>query len=54
MVLVGDAIGGVQRLLDVLAEFCNKWGLKVNMLKTKMLVYRNGGIIKKHEKCFFD
>ena len=53
IVLIGDTVGSVQKLLDVLAEFCDKWGLQVNMLKTKVLVYRNGGIIKNNEKFFF-
>ena len=54
IVLIGDKIGHVQRLLNLLKDYCNKWGLKVNMLKTKMLVYRNGGIVKRNERCYFD
>ena len=46
LVLIGDQIGRVQKLLNVLSEFCYKWGLQVNMSKTEVLVYRNGGIIK--------
>ena len=36
-----------------MSEFCNKWGLKVNLSKTKIMVFRNGGYLKKCEKCFF-
>ena len=50
LVLIGDQIGRVQKLLNVLFEFCYKWGLQVNMSKTKVLVYRNG-IIKKMRFC---
>ena len=34
LVIVGDHIGCTQILLNTLSEFCNKWGLKVNMSKT--------------------
>ena len=51
LVLIGDQIGNVQKLINVLSEFCYKWGLKVNMDKTKLLVYKNGGIVKRNEKC---
>lgn len=54
LVLVGDQIRNVQKLLNILSNYCKKWGLKVNMLKTKMIVYRNGGIIKSNEKCYLD
>lgn len=54
LVLIGDQIGNVQKLINVLSEFCFKWGLKVNMEKTKLLVYRNGGIVKANEKCYFN
>ena len=54
LVLIGDQIGRVQRLLNVLSEFCYKWGLQVNMSKTKVLVYRNSGIIKKNEVLYYN
>ena len=36
LVLIGDQIGRVQKLLNVLSEFCYKWGMQVNMSKTKV------------------
>jgi len=54
IVLIGDQVGRVQKLLNVLSSFCYRWGLSVNMDKTKMLVYRNGGIIRHNEKCYFN
>ena len=53
LVIVGDHIGRVQKLLNTLSEFCNKWGLKVNMSKTKSLIFRNGGIIEQNEVLHF-
>jgi hypothetical protein len=52
LLYVGDQIGRLQRILDALSEFCVKWGLKVNMSKTKSMVYRNGGMLKKKKKIF--
>ena len=54
LVLFGDNIGHLQELLDNLHFFCKRWGLVVNMSKTKFMVFRNGGIIKKNEKLFYD
>ena len=54
LVLLGDNIGRVQHLLDNLSLFCTKWGLMVNMEKTKFMVFRNGGIVKGNEKVYFN
>jgi len=54
LVIVGDHVGRVQRILDALSKFCVKWGLKVNMSKTKAMIFRNGGIIKKQEKFYYN
>ena len=54
LVLLGDSIGNVQRLLDNLAIFCTKWGLTVNMDKTKLMVFRNGGIVTRKENVYFN
>ena len=54
LVIMGDTIGNVQKLLDTLSEFCDKWGLFVNMDKTKLMVFRNGGIIKQNEVVYLN
>jgi hypothetical protein len=54
LVLLGDQPGRVQRLLNVLSEYCNKWGLKVNLDKTRAMIFRNGGIISRHEKFYLN
>lgn len=53
LVIVGDHVGRVQKVLNVLAEFCVRWGLKVNMAKTKAMIFRNGGIINKNEVFYY-
>ena len=41
IVIVGDRIGDVQKILDCLDMYCEKWGLSVNKEKTKLMVFRN-------------
>lgn len=48
-----DTVGRLQEMINVLEIFCNRWGLTVNMDKTKVVVFRRGGIIKKNEKWFY-
>ena len=38
---------GLQELLQKLESYCNKWKLTVNIEKTKIMVFRKGGQIKK-------
>ena len=54
VVLLADNVGHLQQSLDNLASFCNKRGLAVNMDKTNFMAFRNGGIVKKNEKVFFN
>ena len=50
----GDTVGRVQHQLNVLADFCYKWGLSANLQKTQVMIFRNGGIIKKKEKFYLN
>ncbi len=45
---------GLQRKIDILSNFCTSWGIQVNMDKTEILVFRNGGILRSNEKWFID
>ena len=51
--MCSDMPGRLQHMLNVLKMFCDKWGLKLNLLKTKILVFRRGGIVKRNEKWFY-
>ena len=45
----------LQHLLDLLAEFCNEWGLQVNLSKTEVMVFNTTGrILKCSENFVFD
>ena len=50
IVLLGDTVLELQRKIRVLEEFCGKWGMEVNLTKTKAVVFRNGGVMSKSVK----
>ena len=53
MVEGADMVGRLQHLINILENVCDTWGFKVNINKTKVVVFRNGGIVKGNEKFFF-
>ena len=52
-VLLGDTVLELQRKIRALEEFCEKWSMEVNLTKTKIIVFRNGGVMSKSEKFFY-
>ena len=54
VVLLSDTISGLQNQLDFLQSSAHKLGLAVNTQKTKVMVFRLGGHLAKHEKWFLD
>ena len=48
-----DTVGRLQKIINVLFTYCKMWHLLVNMIKTKLVVFRRGGILKKNEKWYF-
>lgn len=50
LALLADTPCGLQRLLNALSEFCYQFGLNVNIKKTKIMVFKNGGTLSKFEK----
>ena len=49
-VIFSDTIDGLQSSLNYLEMFCSKWNLNVNIDKTKIVVFRKGGILNRNEK----
>ena len=45
IVIFSETRDGLQRGLDILFEYCNRWKLTVNTDKTKIIVFRKGGSI---------
>ena len=48
-----DTIVRLQRLIDLIEKFCRSVGMELNLSKTKIMVFRNGGILKLMEKWFY-
>ena len=54
MANVSDNVRPLQAQLDVIAGFCNRTGMKINLSKTKIIVFRNGGYLREKEKWYFN
>ena len=51
--IFADTVFDMQKKIDWLYDFCTTWGLQVNLNKTKMMVFRNGGYLKSIEKWYY-
>ena len=49
MVLFSESIDGLQHMLNSLYTYTKNWNLEVNIQKTKIVIFRNGGIIRDNE-----
>ena len=47
--LISDTATGLQNQIDILDQQSNRLGLKVNLEKTKIIVFRKGGYLSKYE-----
>ena len=54
MVVVGNSVEDLQNSLNQLHEYCQYWGLEVNIDKTKIVVFRKRGHILPTEKWFYN
>ena len=54
LVLFSDSVIGLQRQLNLLQEYCERWSLKVSREKSKIVVFRNGGKLRQYEKWFYE
>ena len=52
--LIADSIGGLQNQLNILHEVAIKLDLEVNLNKSNIVVFRNGGHLAKTEKWLFN
>ena len=51
---LADTVRNLQIQLDVLSRFCFLSGMKINLLKTKIIVFRNGGYLRWNERWYFE
>ena len=54
MTNVGDTVRALQAQIDIFARFCARTNMKTNLQKTKVIVFRNGGIFRYYEKWYFN
>ena len=54
IVIFSESPEDMQSSLDILNNYCNKWKLKVNTNKTKIMVFRKGGILPRNLKFYFN
>ena len=54
MALISTSREGLQQALDNLKEYCDKWGLTVNIEKTKIVVFRKGGKLGAKDVWFYN
>ena len=53
VILMSDSVCGLQNQLNILYETANRLGLVVNLDKSNIVVFRNGGHIAWNEKWFY-
>jgi hypothetical protein len=53
LALIADTPADLQRRLNCLENYCEKWNMTVNMDKSNIIVYKNGGNLSKNEKWYF-
>ena len=53
MVVFSQSRQGLQNGLDALYDYCSKWGLMVNVSKTKCIAFKKGGKVGALDKWTF-
>ena len=54
MVIFGDTQMDLQNSLNMLSEYCKRWGIEVNTAKTKVLVFRKRGRLPQDVQFTFE
>ena len=52
--IMNDSVGRLQNQLNTLSKYCSENGLLVNLSKTKVVVFRNGGRLRQNERFYFN
>ena len=53
IIILDSSVVGLQKRLDKLSTYCDKWQLLVNSDKSKVIIFRKGGRLRKYEKFYF-
>ena len=54
MILMSESVEGLQNMLNTLYDYTIKWGLSVNIKKTKIVVFRKSGNIRPNETWVYN
>ena len=54
MVSTSDTVRGLQAQINIIFNFCQKTDMKINLPKTKIIVFRNGGFLRGYERWHFN
>ena len=54
IVLLSNSAGGLQTMLNSLLQFCQRWNLKVNVAKTKVIIFNKSGKLLKGFSFTYD
>lgn len=54
LALSADTVVGLQQQLNLLKGICDNMNVKVNIDKIKIVVFKHGGVLSRHEKWTFD
>ena len=54
IVLLSNSAGGLQKLINSLLQFCQRWNLKVNVAKTKVIIFNKSGKLLKGFSFTYD
>ena len=54
IVIFANSAEELQQSLDVLLNYCNRWKLTVNVSKTKVMVFRKGGMLPRNMAFFYN
>lgn len=52
LVMITDSRINLQRMIGLLENFLDNARLLLNLLKSKILVFRNGSVLSKYDKWF--
>lgn len=54
IVLLADKASVLQNMINNLESYCKMWNLEVNLSKSEIVVFRNGGRLGRNERWFFN
>ena len=54
MTSVSDTVRDLQAQIDIISIFCQRTDMRINLPKTKIIVFRNGGFLREYERRHFN